>query len=448
MLTLFFTAYLLWFSEVFRSPVSSANRKSGIHVAWTTITYRSVALLILAVAVVLFFAMRFAFPQFTQNSVKAGEDLASKMLEHVAGIAPAAGSGSSTAQQAHFTALDGTVRVKKGSGNSWITADYNIPLEKSDVVQTGSEGMAKVVFNDGTSYTVKQDSLIVIEENSANDQQQTNVAVAVSTGTVDLSTATYSQGSKSQVIVGGATASLSPESTAQVHNDPKSEQHEILMKKGTGEVSRNGETVKLANWEKVTFQGQQSRLEKAKEIGPPTPIGPANMAPLFSAGETTKDVQFSWTPMANAVGYRLRISRNPYFSSTLVDKKVNTAAVTVTSLGEGAYYWMVQSYDSAGKESVESEKNRFTIISKGKETEAILLDLDPFVQHGHVIEVTGKTQTGARVMVNGSEVPMINTDGGFHYFTPPLPTGEAVITVTAQTAQGGVNTQQKKILIQ
>lgn len=448
MLTLFFTAYLLWFSEVFRSPVSSANRKSGIHVAWTTITYRSVALLIIAVGVVLFFAMRFAFPQFTQNSVKAGEDLASKMLEHVAGIAPAAGSGSSTAQQAHFTALDGTVRVKKGSGNSWVTADYNIPLEKSDVVQTGSEGMAKVVFNDGTSYTVKQDSLIVIEENSANDQQQTNVAVAVSTGTVDLSTATYSQGSKSQVIVGGATASLSPESAAQVHNDPKSEQHEILMKKGTGEVSRNGETVKLANWEKVTFQGQQSRLEKAKEIGPPTPIGPANMAPLFSAGETTKDVQFSWTPMANAVGYRLRISRNPYFSSTLVDKKVNTAAVTVTSLGEGAYYWMVQSYDSAGKESVESEKNRFTIISKGKETEAILLDLDPFVQHGHVIEVTGKTQTGARVMVNGSEVPMINTDGGFHYFTPPLPTGEAVITVTAQTAQGGVNTQQKKILIQ
>ena len=97
--------------------------------------------------------------------------------------------------------------------------------------------------------------------------------------------------------------------------------------------------------------------------------------------------------------------------------------MTVTNLGEGAYYWMVQSYDAAGKESVESEKNRFTIISKGKETEAIELELDPFVQHGHVIEVTGKTQTGARVMVNGSEVPLVSTDGRFHYFTPPLPTG-------------------------
>ena len=399
------------------------------------------------IAVFLIF-VRLTFPQFTENSMKAGEDVASKVLERVAGMAPVVGAGTTTAQQAHFTALDGTVRVKKDNGNSWVPADYNIPLEKGDVVQTGSEGMAKVVFNDGTSYTVKQDSLIVIEENSANDRQQTNVAVAVSTGTVDLSTATYSQGSKSQVIVAGATASLSPDSAAQVHNDPRADHHEILMKKGTGEVTRNGETVKLANWEKVSFQGQQSHLEKAKEIGPPTPIGPANMAPLFSAGEATKDVEFSWTKMANAVGYRLRISRNPYFSSTLVDKKVNTAAVTVTALGEGPYYWVVQSYDATGKESVESEKNRFTIISKGKQTEAIELELDPFIQHGHVIEVTGKTQTGARVMVNGSEVPMVNPDGVFHYFTPPLPAGEAVITVTAQTAQGGVNTQQQKIIIQ
>jgi len=400
------------------------------------------------VVAALFIALRFTFPQFTENTVKKADSIAGKLLERVAGMAPASGTGAVTAQQAHFTALDGTVRVKKSTGNSWVTADYKIPLEKGDVVQTGSEGMAKVVFNDGTSYTVKQDSLIVIEENSANDQQQTNVAVAVSTGTVDLSTATYSQGSKSQVIVAGATASLAPESAAQVHNDPKADQHEILMKKGSGEVTRNGETMKLANWEKVSFRGQESHLEKAKEIGPPTPIAPANMAPLFSNGEPTKDIQFSWTAMTNAVGYRLRISRNPYFSSTLVDKKVNTAAVTVTNLGEGAYYWMVQSYDAAGKESVESEKNRFNIIYKDKTSEAIELELDPFIQHGHVIEITGKTQIGARVMVNGSDVPLVTSDGQFHYFTPPLPTGEAVITVTAQTAQGGVNTQQQKIVIQ
>src|SRR5262249_5496828 len=158
----------------------------------------------------------------------------SRLLELVAGAAgtPTKSGTSGAQQQAHITALDGTVRVKKANSNTWVNADYNIPLEKGDVIQTSSEGMAKVVFGDGTNYTVKQDSLIVIEENSANDQQQTSVAVAVSTGTVDLSTGTYVQGSKSQVIVAGATASLAPESSAMVSNNK--DQHEILLKKGAG----------------------------------------------------------------------------------------------------------------------------------------------------------------------------------------------------------------------
>jgi hypothetical protein len=287
----------------------------------------------------------------------------------------------------------------------------------------------------------------VIEENSANEKQQTSVAVSVSTGTVDLSTGTYMQGSSSKVMVGGATASLAPDSAAMVHNDPKSDNHEILVKKGSGEVNRNGETVHLADYEKVTFQAESSKMAKLKEAGPPTPISPANMAPIFTSGES-KDVDFSWTQMTNAAGYRLRVSRNPFFSSTILDRRVPTAEVQVSGLTEGAYYWEVQSYDPSGKESMESEKNRFTIISKEAENEAMNLELDPFVQHGHVIEVTGKTETGARVMVNGREVPMIAGDGSFHYFTPPLPIGESVITITAQNSRGGVNTQQKKVVIQ
>jgi hypothetical protein len=42
----------------------------------------------------------------------------------------------------------------------------------------------------------------------------------------------------------------------------------------------------------------------------------------------------------------------------------------------------------------------------------------------------------------------VTTDGTFHYFTPPLPAGESVITVTAQNSAGGVNTRQQKVVIQ
>jgi hypothetical protein len=294
---------------------------------------------------------------------------------------------------------------------------------------------------------VKQDSLIVIEENSANDRQQTNVAVSVSTGTVDLATGTYSQGSKSEVILDGATASLAPESAARVSKDVKAQHDELLITKGSGTVQRNGETLQLAGWEKASFRPDNGHMQKVKEIGPPTPISPANMMPIFISHDP-KPIEFSWTPMANAKGYRLQISRNPYFSSLVLDRRVQAADVMVGGLTEGPYYWMVRSYDAQEKESPESEKNRFTVIAKEVDSGKIPLQLDPFIQHGRVIELTGKTEAGARVMVNGHEVPVIGADGTFHYFTPPLPTGETLITVTAQDSKGGVNTEQQKVVIQ
>jgi hypothetical protein len=403
--------------------------------------------MLLAGLTIFFVGFHFAFPQMTEKGMQAANNFGTRLLETIGAAGVMVKPGSTNSQQAHFTALDGMVRVKKANGNSWVTADYSLPLEKGDVVQTSSEGMAKIVFSDGTNYTVKQDSLIVVEENSANDRAQTNVTVTVSTGTVDLATATYVQGSRSQVVVAGATASLAPDSAAMVHNDPRVDEHEILVERGSGEVTRNGETVRLADWEKVNFRERAPHMEKQKEIGPPTPISPANMAPIFVSRDT-KPIEFSWAVMANAAAYRLRISRNPYFSSTIVDKRVKSAAVMVSGLEEGAYYWTVQSLDSKGNESVESEKNRFTLIPKANDATVIPLDVDPFIQLGHVLELTGKTEAGARVMVNGHEVPVVGADGSFHFFTPPLPSGESTITITAQNAKGGVNTLQKQVVIQ
>ena len=46
-------------------------------------------------------------------------------------------------------------------------------------------------------------------------------------------------------------------------------------------------------------------------------------------------------------------------------------------------------------------------FAKGPENVSIALELSPFVQHGHVIEIKGKTEPKARVMVNGQEVPVV-----------------------------------------
>jgi len=424
------------------------RKESGIHVAWTTISYRSVLMIVVGLLALLVLGMYLMFPDTAQKGMDSAGSFLQGLFEKIGGSGKTNTTPGVTAgqQQAHFTNIDGTVKVKKAASNSWVNADYSLPLEKGDVVQTSSEGVAKVVFADGTNYTVKQDSLIVIEENSRNESQQTKVAVQVTTGTVDLTTATYRQGSSSSVRVAGAEAHFSAESSAEVRNDPRADEHQILVKKGSGEVQRGSEVVVLGGYEKVSFKMDSKQMTKEKEIAPPTLVNPANMLPIF--GGPSQTVAFEWTPVTNARTYRIRVSRNPFFSSVVLEKKVPTTSLRVSGLAEGAYYWMVQAADAQGRESGESEKNRFQIIAKGAEGAGLALDLEPFFQHGHVIEIKGRTEPGARVMVNGEEVPLVGSDGSFDYFTSPLPNGENVITITAQNAKGAVNTQTKKIVIQ
>jgi hypothetical protein len=204
--------------------------------------------------------------------------------------------------------------------------------------------------------------------------------------------------------------------------------------------------VRLSDFEKVSFQAESPTMVKEKEVGPPVPIAPANMAPILTSG--AHPVDFRWSPVGKINTFHIRVSRNPYFSSTVLDRIVHGTQVQMVGLGEGPYYWVVQAVGPDGKQSVESDKNRFTIIRQAEQEASITLEVRSLVQHGRVIEVQGKTEPAARVMVNGQEVPIISTDGSFHYFTPPLPNGESLITVTAQNARGGVNTQQKRVVIQ
>jgi Glucodextranase, domain B len=391
--------------------------------------------------------MYFAFPETANKLILSGQIGMGKVLAKM-GVSSGGGNGTTTEpgpQQAHFTNIDGNVRVRKSSTNAWVVADYSLALERGDVVQTYPEGLAKVVFTDGTNYTVKPGSLITIQENSLNSAQQTKVAVQVTTGKVDLNTPTLNSGSKSQVIVGDATASLASESSAEVNNDIRADQHEILVRRGSGEVTREGQTLPLESYTKATFNSTSKEMVKTKELQPPTLISPPPMQNVF-IDQGAKGVNFSWAPVDNVREYHIKIARSPSFAELVVDGNHKAATqVLVTNLQEGTYYWQVRSIGADGKESIESETYRFNIVPKG--TGTLALELGDFVQLGHVIEVKGHTEPNARVMVNGQEA-VVAGDGAFHHFTNPLPTGENVITVTAQNAKGAVNTVTNRVTIQ
>ena len=77
-------------------------------------------------------------------------------------------------------------------------------------MQTLGGGIARISFPDGALFVVKPDTLIVIEESAGirNDKLASNVAVQVTSGVVDLSTASGS--ADSRVMFSNAEARGSP----------------------------------------------------------------------------------------------------------------------------------------------------------------------------------------------------------------------------------------------
>src|SRR5262249_19884051 len=424
------------------------KRKTGFQISYVTITYRSVALVVLALTALAALVMYFVYPDTSNRVISSGEVSFGKFLAKI-GLGGGTSSGAEPGpQQAHFINIDGTVRVKKASTNTWVQADYSLALERNDVVQTSPEGIAKVRFTDGTNYTVKPDSLIVIQENSLNSSQQTQVAVQVTTGTVDLATATIGPGSRSQVNVAGANVNIDSQSAAEVKNDPNVDQHAVLFQRGSGEVVRGQEKEKIGANEMLSFTSDSNeKMAKTKVIAPPILINPAAQQQVsLSPGE--RGVTFSWTPVDSVKGYHLMVSRNQFFNAGFVvyDKTVTGEQIAL-SIPEGAYFWKMQSLGEDGKLSAESPISRFSLVPRGNSAISVPLEVAEFVQHGHMIEVRGRTEPGARVMVNGQEAVVMG-DGTFRHLTNALPTGDNMITVTALNSKGGVNSVPRSVTIQ
>ncbi len=359
---------------------------------------------------------------------------------------------AATKREAHFVNIDGTVRVKKAQSLQWISADYNTNLENGDYIQTGSDGVARIIFADGTNYLLKPDSLIVVEESREDPvTKATRVAVQVSSGAVDLSTGKFEvPGSTSRISFENATANLAEDSRAMLRNDPRKDVHELTLEQGQASVTRGSTTVQLGQYDQVTFNREKPGLTRLKVISPPLLEDPPNMALTMTKDPKAANLDFAWSHVPGAVAYRLQISPSGMFSNLVVDRSVaGRTSARVTGLEEGTYYWVVSSIDAKGGESQPSAANRFSLVQQVEAGSQAFLEVTGIVQHGRVLEVVGRTEPGSTVIINNEQVFSIAADGTFRHFTSPLAkTGANQITITAQNRKGDTHTIRKNIVVE
>jgi hypothetical protein len=357
-----------------------------------------------------------------------------------------------TQRSGRFTSIIGTVKVKKANAIQWTTADMQTVLESGDYIQASSDSYAKIIFPEGTTYVMKPDSLIVVQENSEDPQTATKkVSVRVTSGAIDLSTPRREAGkSTSEVSAAFATAQINQESRMAVESNPATKTAQFSVHKGFARIVKGSESFQIGPYERVT--AHEDKLTKEKLLAPPELLAPSNIKPIISREGTTR-IEFSWSPVAAAAAYRIRVSNSSVFSKASIlreDVVKQGTKYSTSGLDEGTYYWAMSSIDAKSESSRESDPNKFTVISKSsKDRESdVFLSVDQVLRISNIFEIIGRTDPGASVIVNEEPVPLVSADGSFKHFTSPLPhKGKNIITITAQDRSGNLKTLRREVFI-
>ena len=420
-----------------KSALADKQKINRVEVYWHTVKYRTVALYAVVIVAILLAGTYLVFPAVSNVVLKKLSDV---MNPNDGGVA------NPSSRQARFVNLDGKVQVKKANSVQWVNADYQVTLDKGDLIQTGPEGMARIAFGDGTQYTIKGDTQVTVEENSEAQDRSTQVGMHVGSGQVDLQTGTWEvPGSKAEVSFENAVASLRANSRAAVTSDPKTNEQAITVTSGSADFDRGGEHVDISQSERVSFPTGGS-ITKSDVLAPPELAEPINLSPIIVADPKHDPIHFSWKPVATAVSYEFQASTTMMFNQVVMDKKSASPSVDVSGFDPGDYFWRVRAIDAKGDLSDPSDSFKFTLVAQGKEQD-MLLEVDETQLAGNVVEVIGRTEPGAALIINGEQVAAIQPDGHFRYFTQPMTRGSHEIVITGQNRRGGTAIKRVQVVI-
>jgi hypothetical protein len=315
-------------------------------------------------------------------------------------------------RSARFSQIEGKVKVKRANSTEFSTAREEMELEAGDTIQTQADSVARVQFVDGSSYTIKPDTTLVIKDNSLLADKNTSVHVAVDTGTINLATGEQSAGSSNVVQTTAASARVGGNTEASVAAGEKTE---IRVTRGSANIrTRSGETYEAAANERFEIENSGKLARREMMLPVPALRVPDNQRYLRLERGQANAVQFQWGAVAQARGYRIELATSAYFGGTVVASRdrLTAPAVTFENLPPGAYYWRVRAYDEKEVPGQYSEPFKFTLIGGASSRALNITVVKQTPLGGNVFVIEGYTEPGARVKV-GNVTARVESNGAF-----------------------------------
>lgn len=414
--------------------VDQPQRRRGDNdlLEWFTISYRTIVGVAATVVLLLGAAAYFYF---------------------VAGRATPPAATASAAPQAaaaHFTSIEGSVRVKAVGTFEWVSADTNTLLRRGDLVRTSAGAAAEIAFADGTTVQMRPDSLLTIEETGEDPAtRQRRVAVGLSSGDVSYNRPAASGSTQVstptvKVTQGGAgRGGLRVAETGET---------DVRVFSGTGAKleTRSGASVELQASEGVRVDAAGKAGQKLALPTMPVLQAPPHQTEISYPDPSRGTTLLAWRDVPGAVEYRVMVDFSPYFNRPLVDQKIRETQVALRGLEAGRYYWRVAAVAKDGAEGSFSEFSRFSIARPasgraGSGPPPPLL-IEALEVRNNILQIKGRSEPGATVTVNGQRVEVL-TDGSFNEFVTLDKAGAQAVEIRAVGLNGGVTVKRQSVVV-
>lgn len=257
---------------------------------------------------------------------------------------------------AQFIAVQGGVEYRRGERGDWQPARSRVVLFPGDYVMTAGGGSAEVMTVEGALFTVRPDTVILVDRSEAEAGVPSERTIALESGWVNLSTAQTA----SRIATPESETRVPLRSEASVAYDEASRQASFTAVRGEIEVIARGGGKRTIGENFQVVQRDDALSQPRRLPDAPLALEPRDNQEVFLA--ETDRLTLAWDPVARAQGYSLQISRNRLFVDNLIDVEGRRKTqATVGLRGEGLFVWRVAAVDGSGALGPWSAPRRFRV---------------------------------------------------------------------------------------
>jgi hypothetical protein len=315
---------------------------------------------------------------------------------------------------ARIISFEGDVRIIRVTTRETIVVTKETYVAAGDTVQTQADGKAVVQMIDGSVYSVRPNSTVVIRDNSSIFGGN-NVRVALDDGQLNVRTDKQSGDTLNVVEMSDSETRLKEQTDASFNADGNDNSGEIRISRGSVETTVGGEKQTINANEFASVEGGRI-TSKEQLLPPPRHLTPENASQMTDAGSGAS-ASFTWqaegaSPVSS---YHFQVARSPYFApdSILADRGDLTARdFRLAGLQPGTYYWRARASTKTGQTSDWSEPWRFSVVRRAANRAIDVTGWNVERFGGNVFFISGKTQPGLFVRSLGREV-FAAGDGSF-----------------------------------